>query len=313
MRILVVGAGATGGYFGARLALAGRDVTFLVRPRRAKALRRRGLRVTGLGTDEALDPRLVTAAELASAPGAPYGLVLLTVKATALGPALDDLAPAVGPDTAIVPVLNGLAHLDVLTARFGAGRVLGGVAKVITTLDDEGDVVRLGLPATLTFGEPDGGTSLRTDRIGAVLDGVPGMRAEASPDIVGAMWAKWAFLVTVGAVNLLGRGAVGEVVAVPGGAGLGPAVLAEAAAVAEAAGHSLTADRRAAVLTIATQDGSPLTTSLYRDVVAEVPSEAEHLFGDLAARARTLGVDTPLLDLVTLQLRVAEQRVTERQ
>ncbi|GHH49655.1 ketopantoate reductase family protein [Streptomyces candidus] len=309
MRILVVGAGATGGYFGARLALAGRDVTFLVRPRRAEVLRRRGLRITGLGTEEVLDPRWVTADRLDGT----YDLVLLTVKATALGPALDDLAPAVGRDTVIVPVLNGLAHLDALAGRFGAGRVFGGVAKVLTTLNGEGDIVRLAPPATLTLGETGGGTTPRTDRIGALLGGVPGMETELSADVLGAMWAKWALIVTVSSVNLLGRGTVGEVVAVPGGVRLGPAVLAEAAAVADAAGHPLRAEHRAATAALVTEDGSPLTTSLYRDVVAGVHSEAEHLFGDLAARARTLGVSTPLLDLATLQLRVAESQVTPRQ
>ncbi|MFI0980650.1 2-dehydropantoate 2-reductase [Streptomyces sp. NPDC021093] len=313
MRILVVGAGATGGYFGARLALAGQDVTFLVRPQRADTLRRRGLRLTGLGEELELTPHLVTAAELASAAApapAPYDLILLTVKATALAPAVHDFAPAVGPDTVIVPVLNGLAHLDTLAGHFGKDRVWGGVAKVVTALDDEGDIVRLAPPAALTLGETGGGTSPRAAAIGALLDGVPGIDADVTPDILGAMWAKWAFIVTVSAVNLLGRGTVGEVVAAPGGAVLGPAVLAEAAAVAKAAGHPLPDDLRAFATETATGAGSPLTTSLYRDVVAGLPSEAEHLFGDLTDRARTLGVGTPLLDVAALQLRVQERKLT---
>lgn len=342
MRILVVGAGATGGYFGARLAHAGQDVTFLVRPQRADILGRRGLRLTGLGEELTLNPQLVTAADLteAHAPGphapapylpaaqaahaphapathapaphapAPYDLILLTVKATALARAVEDFAPAVGPRTVIVPVLNGLAHLDVLTQRFGSERVWGGVAKVVTALNDDGDIVRLAPTATLTLGETGGAASPRAHETCALLDGVPGIDAEMSPDILGAMWAKWAFIVTVSAVNLLGRGTVGEVVAAPGGAGLGPAVLAEAAAVAAAAGHALPADAISFATEVATGAGSPLTTSLYRDVLAGLPSEAEHLFGELAARARTLGVDTPLIDLVTLHLRVQENKLS---
>ncbi|MEV6249358.1 2-dehydropantoate 2-reductase N-terminal domain-containing protein [Streptomyces sp. NPDC051742] len=135
MRILLVGAGATGGFFGVRLARAGQDVTFLVRPRRTAALRERGLRVTGLGEEEAIAPRLVTAAELS----APYDLVLLSVKAGALRQAVDDIAPAIGPRTAIVPLLNGMAHLEQLNARFDAEAVQGGVAKVVTTLNADGD------------------------------------------------------------------------------------------------------------------------------------------------------------------------------
>ncbi len=122
MRILTVGAGAAGGYFGARLARAGRDVTFLVRPRRAEVLRARGLRVSGPGEEIALTPQRVTA----DAPAGPYDLVLLSVKSTALEAATRDLAPAVGPGTAILPLLNGMAHLDHLADRFGEAAVLGG-------------------------------------------------------------------------------------------------------------------------------------------------------------------------------------------
>jgi 2-dehydropantoate 2-reductase len=111
MTILVIGAGATGGSFGARLALAGRDVEFLVRPHRAEQLRERGLRMTwpdaGSGMEVAR-PHLLLPGELTR----PAGIVLLAVEATALDQAVADLAPAVGPQTLIVPFLNGMAHLD---------------------------------------------------------------------------------------------------------------------------------------------------------------------------------------------------------
>jgi len=107
MRILVVGAGATGGYFGGRLAQAGRDVTFLVRPGRAERLRTDGLRIVSPHGDATLTPRLVTAGHIASA----YDVVLLSVKAYALDHALDDLGPAVGPNSMVLPILNGMRHL----------------------------------------------------------------------------------------------------------------------------------------------------------------------------------------------------------
>lgn len=168
MKILVVGAGATGGYFGARLAQAGQDVTFLVRPRRAAALRERGLRITGPAQpqDEVITPQLLTADELSH----PYDLILLSVKSTALKQALDDITPAVGPDTAIVPFLNGMAHLDELNSRFGTGPVLGGVAKVVTTVDANGDIVRLAPLAAITLGEQNSPTdSPRTQAIHTAL------------------------------------------------------------------------------------------------------------------------------------------------
>ncbi|MFF0558012.1 ketopantoate reductase family protein [Streptomyces sp. NPDC004266] len=305
MKILVVGAGATGGYFGALLARAGEDVTFLVRPARAAALRERGLRVVGRDGEWAVEPRLVTADELRE----PYDLVLLSVKSTGLDRAIEDVAPAVGPDTAVVPLLNGFAHMDALNDRFGASAVLGGVAKVVTTLDDSGDIRRLAPLAHLAFGEQDGTVSARVERIRKVLDGA-GIDAPVPADVLTAMWHKWVFITTFGAVTSLMRGTVGDVYDVPGGPALGPALLDEAAAVAAAAGHPVPEEERAATLAVVSASGSPMVPSLYRDLAAGRPTEVEHLFGDLTARARALGVATPLLDLATLHLRVHQRRVT---
>ncbi|MFF7177616.1 2-dehydropantoate 2-reductase [Streptomyces sp. NPDC008121] len=303
MRILVVGAGATGGYFGALPARAGQDVTFLVRPHRATVLRSRGLRVVDRDEEWSVEPRLVTADALTGR----YDLVLLSVKSTALRQAIEDVAPAVGPGTAVVPMLNGLAHIDALNARFGAGQVLGGVAKVVTTLNDEGDIVRLAPLAQLTIGEQGGGLSPRVEKIRSVL-AESGVDVLVSEDVTAAMWHKWVFITTFGAVTSLMRGTVGEVNAEPGGTELGPAVLAEAAAVAAAAGYPVPERETAATLGIVTATGSPMVPSLYRDLVAGRPTEVEHLFGDLVARARALSVATPLLDLATLHLRVHQRR-----
>jgi 2-dehydropantoate 2-reductase len=299
VRILVVGAGATGGYFGARLTQAGRDVTFLVRPGRAAALRERGLRIIGLGESTRIVPKLVTAPELRGT----YDVVLLSVKTTALDQALEDVAPAVGPETAIIPFLNGIAHLDTLNARFGKEPVLGGVVKIISTIDENGDILRLAPLASLTFGDGPSARDLR-----ALLD-VAGFELSVSPDITAAMWHKWVFIVTLGALTCLMRGTVGDVAAADGGS-LGRAILAEAAAVSTAAGFPLPDKEYAATEAMATKPGSPVTSSMYRDVVAGRPTEVEHVFGDLVSRARTLGVETPLLDLATLHLRVHERRIT---
>ncbi|MEW2415486.1 ketopantoate reductase family protein [Streptomyces sp. NPDC046866] len=305
MRILTVGAGAVGGYFGARLARAGADVTFLVRPQRAAALRERGLRVTGLGEEISLAPQLVTA----DAPIGTYDLLLLSVKSTALEQAVKDLAPAVGPRTAIVPLLNGLAHVDRLAGEFGGAAVLGGVAKVVTTLDGSGDIVRLAPPSVVLTGERDGAPSARVDAVRELLTAA-GIDSPPTPDIVAAMWHKWVFITTLAATTCLLRGSVGEVNAVAGGADLARAVLAEAAAVSAAAGHPLPQAEADLTERTVTAEGSPLTPSMYRDVLAGHPTEVEHVLGDLVARARALAVPTPLLDLATLHLRVHQQRAT---
>lgn len=299
MRILVAGAGATGGYFGARLAQGGRDVTFLVREERAETLRRRGLRITGLGQDDVVEPSLVTAATLADT----YDLVLVTVKASGLAGALADLSPAVGPDTMLIPFLNGMAHMDALNAAFGHGKVLGGIVRVVATLSGDGDILQMNPLATLTFGEQSGPPGGRVMRALAALT-VEGFDAAATSDALASMWHKWVFITAAGAVTCLMRGPVGAIVSVPGGVEFVHAVLAEAGTVAAAAGYPVPDHENEMSLGMLTQPGSTFTSSLYRDVVAGLPGETEHLLGDFTRRARNLGINTPLIDLALMQLRV---------
>ena len=164
MKILIVGAGSTGGYFGARLTQAGRDVTFLVRPARAAALREGGLQVLSPRGNFSVVPTLALAGEIDK----PFDIVLVTVKAFGLAAAIEDFAPAVGPATMILPVLNGMKHIDDLQARFGAGPVLGGVCRVSTTLDSQGRIVHLAPLHELVYGELDGDRRERTARIEAL-------------------------------------------------------------------------------------------------------------------------------------------------
>jgi 2-dehydropantoate 2-reductase len=302
LRILVVGAGATGGYFGGRLLQAGRDVTFLVRPGRAKLLREHGLRIVGLGEETVLEPPLVETGTLDET----YDLVLLAVKATGLAAAIEDFAPAVGPDTLILPFLNGLGHLDALDARFGRAAVLGGVAKVVTTVDDDGAIRRLAPLQSLVYGARTVPAPPRLADVHAALSGA-GFPAALDERITESMWAKWVFIAAIGGVNSLLRGTIGDVVAVPGGTEFAEAVVAEAASVAEAAGYQVPAASLEATRSTATDPGTD-GTSLYRDLLGGHPVEGEQIFGDLTARARELGVAVPLLDLVTLQLRVHQHR-----
>jgi 2-dehydropantoate 2-reductase len=224
MRILIVGAGAVGGYFGARLAEAGRDVTFLVRASRAEQLLRDGLSIISAHGDVVLTPKLISAGEIDGR----YDLILLSVKAYALEAAIDDFAPAVGPETMILPVLNGMRHIDLLIRRFGEGPVLGGVCVVATELDGKGRIVQLAEIQQLTYGERNGEVTPRLQSLDATLQGA-GFDAQLSTDIIGAMWQKWVMLASLGAITCLMRGTIGEIVAVPGGAPLSLQALDECA------------------------------------------------------------------------------------
>src|SRR6204780_3476912 len=155
MRMLVVGAGSTGGYFGGRLAQAGRDVTFLVRPTRAAQLAERGLQILSPHGDFTLRPQLVTAARISAS----YDAILLTVKAFSIESALADGAPAVGAETMILPVLNGMRHVGILADRFGKRTVVGCACKIVGSVDDQGRIVQHNLLHDIAYGEVDGEVS----------------------------------------------------------------------------------------------------------------------------------------------------------
>jgi len=300
MSILVVGAGATGGYFGGRLAQAGRDVTFLVRERRAAVLRERGLRIVGpSGTEEIIEPRLVTAVPA----GAVADVVLVTVKADGLDAVIPQIRAAVGPDTTIVPVLNGMRHLGLLSDAFGRSPVLGGVAIISAQLDDNGDVRQLSDMLSLTIGAQDG---QQTPAVARATDLLSGARfpVSVSDDIVAAMWQKWVFIAAACALNCLLGGSVGEIIAVHGGDEIARAIVGETRAVAAAAGYPLPNEAVTFMLGMLTAPGSPFTSSMYRDQRQGRPVEVETILGDLIAEGRKTGVHTPLLDAATVALRV---------
>jgi 2-dehydropantoate 2-reductase len=293
MRILVVGAGATGGAFGTLLQEAGRNVTYLVRPRKQEILRREGLRFISTTADRTLPVQTVTATD----EPATYDLILITVKATALEAALADIRPFVGPGAAIIPILNGMAHVDRLDQLF-PGQVLGGLARIVATLD--GDVVRQQVALTsLTIGGLNG-HPVPTE-VSQALD-IPGTDFSVVDDIERALWEKWAFIAAAGIVNCLFRAPVGRIIDAGGEARILEAI-SETEAVAAAAGHPVSDAGHAQAVSILTEKGSAFTSSLYRDLTAGLPSEAEHILGDLARRARALNVPTSLLDLTLIQVR----------
>src|SRR6202049_3088446 len=208
MRILVVGAGAIGGYFGARLLEARRDVTFLVRPRRAAQLARGLSVVSRFGDIDLVAPPMVTAEALHES----FDLILLSCKAYDLEGAMDSFAPAVGPRTAILPLLNGMRHLDFLKARFGAGHVLGGQCLLSAVLDPDGRVLHLNDTHLLGFGEPDGSRSARVEAIASILSGAK-FDARPSQVILQEMWEKWVFIAAGAGIPLLTRAAGGDIAA----------------------------------------------------------------------------------------------------
>ena len=218
MRILVLGAGGTGGYFGGRLAQSGADVTFLVRPVRAAQLREHGLQIRSPLGDADFSVAHVVAGELAAvAQEKPFDLVLLSCKAYDLESSLDAIAPAMGAHTTLLPILNGLLHFDTLDARFGRGRVLGGLCFISATKGPGGEVLHLAKPASITFGERDENPQSARVQAFAQLCEQAGVEHLASSDIHQQLWIKYSFLTALAAGTCLMRASVGDIVASRGG------------------------------------------------------------------------------------------------
>ncbi|MFT4468920.1 ketopantoate reductase family protein [Arthrobacter sulfonylureivorans] len=303
MRILIAGAGATGGSFGARLIEAGRDVTFLVRPRRAGVLARDGLTLDAPDGRRTLQANIVTAIE----PGDHYDLLIVAVKAPALAEVIHDAAPAVGRETMILPLLNGMDHLDALQAAY-PGQVLGGLVKIVATLDEAGGVLQMTPLSTMTVGTLDG-SALKAE-IPSALN-VPGIELTVDDDVLTRLWEKWAFIASAGVITCLFRGNIGDILAAGGEDHIRRAI-AETEEVARSAGHAVSAASHAQSVGLLTEPGSSFTSSLYRDLQHGDPVEAEHILGGLAARGLKLHVATPLLDAALLQLRTHHRALERR-
>ena len=306
-RFLVLGAGAVGGHFGGRLAEAKADVTFLVRAARAAALNERGLAIESTFGDVTIPVKTVTADTLSGF----FDTVLLTAKAYDLEPAIVAIQPAVGPETAILPVLNGLVHLDRLDAAFGRERVLGGVAYIAATMTAEGTIRHLNRIHGITFGERSGEISRWVEKIAQTFAATP-VSAKASDNIMTDMWEKFVMISSLAGMNCLMRGSVGDILAADDGEGLILELLAECEAVAAASGFPPRPQHREQCRTMLTERGSSFSASMRRDLEAGLRTEGEQILGDMLRRARANGIVTPLLQAAVCHLQVHELRLAAR-
>jgi 2-dehydropantoate 2-reductase len=299
MRVLVLGAGAIGGYFGARLIEAGHAVAFLVRPARAAIIARHGLRVHSDRGDFSRPVDALTQV----LPGPPFDLVLLSCKAYDLDSAITSITPAVSASTRVLPLLNGMRHLDALDAAFGVSRVLGGLCHISVTLESDGAIRQFGALERLTFGVRDAAPL----PAGAV-SGLRSLGANVieSPAVITAMWEKFAFIASLAGLTCLMRGSIGEIVATPDGIDLARALYAECRETARRCGHAPSPDAEADADRILTSAGLPLKASMLRDLERGARTECEHILGDLHERARSHAFDAPLLAAALTQLRIYE-------
>lgn len=306
MRILVVGAGATGGFLGIRLAAAGRDVTFLVRDGRKAKIRAAGLKIRSPLGDAAITPNLVTAGEIQ----APFDLIILAVKAYQLDGALNDVRAAVGPKSMILPVLNGMSHMDRIARQFSPGNLLGCILIVATTIGVDGEIEQLQPRQEFAYGEMDGSLSERAKAVDRVMQGT-GIGARLSSDIAREMWEKWTFLASLGGLTCLMRGKIGQIASTPTGKDLARAFLSEVAAIIGTVGRSPSPEFLSAIEKQLTDERSSLASSMFRDLSGGHPVEVEAIIGDLYRRGDGAGLKSPLLRAAYTHLRLYEDTVEQ--
>lgn len=304
MRVLVLGAGALGGYFGGRLAEAGTaEVAFLVRQARQAVLARDGLVIES--PFGAWRGPVATIGAGQVGPG--WDVILLSCKAYDLDDAIAAIRPAVDGRTAILPVLNGLSHIERLSGAFGADRVLGGLAKIQATLGPDGVVRQLNDWRWITFGETGGGLSDRVRAIEAAFAPARGVVAQAVPDIMARMWEKLVHLGTSAIGTVLMRANVGEIVRGGGGAFL-HRLLERNAAVAAAHGFPMREAFMAEYRTLFADPASAYATSMLRDIEAGGRIEADHILGFLLAALRRAGLPEEAHEAALLHAHAYEQR-----
>jgi 2-dehydropantoate 2-reductase len=300
VKTLILGAGAIGGYIGGRLQQSGADVTFLVRPGRRDVLAKNGLVIKSPKGDVTQKVKTV----LKGGEGGPYDIVLLTNKAYDMDSALEAIAPGVGANTTIVPLLNGMNHIDVLRAKFGAGHVAGGVARIGVALTPEGEIRHTSPFASFSVGELGGKTPRPALAEFAAATKKAGMDGGLHDNIEQDLWDKWVFLCTLAALCCLMRGTSGDILEAAEGQAIVDETLEECRKVAEASGHTPSAQGLGFARQSLTQKGSLFAASMLHDLEKGSMVEADHVVGDMIARGKKTGVATPNLRLAYAHLQV---------
>jgi 2-dehydropantoate 2-reductase len=303
VQILILGAGAVGGYWGARLTQAGTDVTFLLREKRAEKVKKEGLVVKSPKGDATVPVKVVTK----GSEGGPYDIVILACKAYDLGSAMDAIAPAIGKDTTIVPMLNGHAHFAKLDAKFGAAHVAGGLARIAGMLGPNGEILHSG-SSGVSFGER-AGTAPRASLVAldaacrkAGIDG--GLNASIDQDL----WDKWIMLGSIASMCSAMRGNVGDIMETEDGLAIMTEIFDECCQVAKAEGHAPNDKVRANVLAALTGKGSKAVASILGDMEKGGAVEAHQIVGDMLGRARKHGIAAPNLRFAYAHLQTYEAR-----
>ncbi|MDF2856791.1 MAG: 2-dehydropantoate 2-reductase [Neobacillus sp.] len=301
MKILVVGAGAIGGYFGGRLIEKGEDVTFLVREKRKNQLENNGLVIESVHGDLQLKPRTLVSGDFSS----DFDVILLSTKAYQLQSAIEDIRPYVSDHTLILPLLNGISHIEELMGNFGEEKILGGLCFIESTLDDQGKIIQTSPSHDFVFGERSGEN---TERILALQETFAGTIADfrLSENIEQEMWHKYLFITTLSGVTSLFRSSIGPIRDQEYGRKKTHSLLQEVSSIMRRIQAPLADNSEEIQLNKLMQLSYQMKSSLQRDMEKGVPTEAEHFFGYLIQLASKTDLATPILEAIYANLKIYE-------
>ena len=298
MRIFVMGSGGTGGYFGAKLARAGEDITFVARGAHREAIQRRGLCVKSAIEGE----WTVRAPAVERVDGLPPPeLVLFCVKSFDTEGAAEVIRPVVGPHTGVLSLQNGVDNEDKLARLLGPGHVMGGVAQVFAMIEAPG-VIAHALLGRIVFGEMDGKESERARAFLAACERAS-IPAELSPHMLRTLWEKYVYLVAHAGMTALTRSPAGVIRRLPETRRMFRLIVEEMAALGRAAGAGLPETIVDPCLNTLDALGSAAYSSLYHDLTHGKRLELEALHGHAMRLGERYGIPTPMLFAVYAALR----------
>lgn len=302
MKILIVGAGAIGGYFGGRLLEKDEDVTFLVREKRRQQLKENGLIVESIhGNMHLAETKTILAGEKAE----PFDVILVSTKSYHLASAIEDIRPYVGAETMILPILNGISHIDVLTEAFGSEKILGGLCFIETTLDENGNVIQTSPIHDLVFGERNGEKSERILKLQAAFDGTRA-NFRLSENIEQEMWHKYLFITSLSGITSLFRSSIGPIREQPQGVETIKSLLHETISIMKSLDTPLADDIQETTFRRLNEMGFGMKSSLQRDMEKSLPTEGDHLFGYLLETAFKKGLPAPTLSVIYANVKIYE-------
>ena len=301
MKILIVGAGGIGGFFGAKLHQAGADITYLLREQRHQLIQSQGLTVETPRGSFTIQPRMVLANQLEPT----YELIILACKAFDLESSIHSIAKASSKGF-ILPFLNGYSHLDALDRQFGKERVIGGIAHIAATISESGSVKQLTDLNSFTIGPRSPSQEAFAQELFTLCKKAD-FDSFYKENIEQALWDKWVFLATLAGMTTICRGSIGEIAATPYGKDLCRQMFAESCAIAAGEGYAITEMTQLSSLDILTKEGSPFTASMLRDLLAHKKNEYQHILGDLVDRASEHSIECPLLKIAYTHMAVESQ------